>query len=94
MDVCQVPAQSLGRKKHKPLLLLEDGRAKTYHLYTKSSMVCSHSGLSSTFFGVPRRIAQLIHKDDLCHNRQRYHPQKGLTMIQGSEELLRNDAIL
>lgn len=78
-------------KNHKPLLLLEDGKAKTYHLQVpESSEVCSHSGMSFTFFGVPPRTTQLLCRDDLCQNRQCYHPQKGLITIQGSEELLRN----
>lgn len=82
------PSPVLGKEKHKPLSLLEDERAKTCHLYgLESSEVCVHSGLSSTFFGVLLRIAQLLHKDELCHNRRHHHPQEGLIMTQGSEEL-------
>lgn len=87
-----------GEKKNKPLLLLlllEDEMAKKYNLYMpESSNVCSHSGLGSKFFGVSLRTAWSLHKDDLCHSRQCYHFQKEFIIIQGSEELLRNNTIL
>lgn len=95
MNVYQVPVPSLGSKNMNLCCSWRMGGQKTYCLYVlESSEVCIHSELSCTYFGVPQRIARLLQKDDLCHNRQHYHPQKGLIMIQGSEELLRNYTIL